>query len=181
MNKFKRIIAAGLLLAMGVFAFAGCNKADRSGGKSTKQERGPLDITKVTYLIHSGDQPHLELYIISSDLKGTHYSINDDGAKKYDYLEGELPPEDQYEVTEFEVSDSEWNNIKLLATRANFMELPEELPPLEGDDMGSTYIKIETKKDVNKSGGYGAGSGSENEHVRFARVEKAIRDVVRNK
>ena len=61
------------------------------------------------------------------------------------------------------------------------MELPEELPPVEGDDIGSTYIKIETSKAVNKSGGYGAGAGSESEHVMFARVRDAISDVIRNK
>ena len=181
MNKFKRAIAAGLLLAMSVFVFAGCSRAGQGSRETKKQERGPLDVKKVTYLVYSGDQPHVDLYIISEDLKGTHYSINDDFEKKYDYLEGELPSEDQYEVSDFEVSESEWNNIKLLVKRCGFMELPEELPPVEGDDIGSTYIKIETSKDVNKSGGYGAGAGSESEHVMFARVRDAISDVIRNK
>ncbi len=166
MEKLKKAVAAGLILLIGLFTLTACNKTKQTEGPARSSEvtqvqvsRGPLNVEKVTYLVYIGGLPNVEMYIITPDLKVEKYDIKPlDYDKHYDYFEGELPPEDQYELTEYEISDLEWSSIVNVLTRVNFMELDEDMSTEELIDDGSTYaIRVETTDSVNTSGGYMAG------------------------
>ena len=172
MERFKKIFTSVLVAAFCIFAFAGCVK---------KQERGPLDVKKVTYLIYVGDQPIVKLYILTDDHKVTQYDIRTDDNKQYDYLAGELPPADQYEVKEYEIEGSGWESMVNVLTRVDFMNLLEEFTDY-GADASTYYIKVETADGVHTSGGYGAGMKQDPESRRFSEarqyIEKALSQTV---
>ena len=166
MEKLKKTVITVLVAALLVFAFAGCTE---------KHERGPLKVTKVTYLVFSGDQPDVELYVLTKDLKVKQYNIRPEIGKTYDYLGGELPPEDCYEVTEFEIEESKWESMVNVLTRVNFMELLEEFTWDGSDDAPTYYIRVETEDAVHTSGGYNAGYKKDPENKRFYEAQLYIK------
>ena len=170
MDRLKRIVAAMLLLTF-IFASAGCGQ---------NKQRGPLDVKKVTYVEYSGYINYVEVYIITSDRKVTKYSVYpEDG--HYDYLAGELPSEDKYEVKEYETSELSWTSLVNVLTRVNFMELKEDLSTTEIIDDASSYdIKVETSDAVHTSGGYAAGLTDDSDNRRFAEAQQYIRNAVRD-
>ncbi len=117
MKRFKKSIAIGLIMMIGLFSLTACNGSGRHS-----HSRGPLDVTKVTYLVYRGGMCAVDMYVITADLKVVKYDINPEGDKSYDYLAGELPSEDRYAVTESEISDLDWSSIVNVLTRVNFME-----------------------------------------------------------
>ena len=189
MEKLKKSVVAGLILLISLFSLTACSKTNRtqisngsSGSTRTEVSRGPLEVKKVTYLIYCGGLPDVEMYIITSDFKVEQYHIRPDVYDKtyYDYLAGELPPEDQYEITEYEITDTEWSSIVNVLTRVNFMELYEDMNTKDlVDDGSSYYIMVETTDSVHASGGYFAGYDDNADSRRFAEareiIEKAIR------
>lgn len=187
MEKLKKAVVAGLVLVIGLFSLTACSKAkqteiSRSSSESTTQvSRGPLKVNKVTYLIYCGGLPDVEMYIITSDLKVEKYYIKPDiyDATYYDYLAGELPPEGQYEVTEFEITDHEWSSIVNVLTRVNFMELDEDMSTESiVDDGSSYYIMVETSDSVHTSGGYCPGIDDNDDSRRFAEAWEMIYNAV---
>ena len=191
MEKLKKTVVAGLILLIGLFSLTACGKTSKTqdSGKpseTTRAEisRGPLDVKKVTYLVYCGGLPDVEMYIITSDLKVEQYHIRPDVYDKtyYDYLAGELPPEDQYEITEFEITNSEWSSIVNVLTRVDFMTLDEDMSTKDiVDDGSSYYIRVETSNSVNTSGGYCAGWGEDADSIRFEEAREAINNSVWNK
>ena len=189
MEKLKKSVVAGLILLISLFSLTACSKTNRtqisngsSGSTRTEVSRGPLEVKKVTYLIYCGGLPDVEMYIITSDFKVEQYHIRPDVYDKtyYDYLARELPPEDQYEITEYEITDTEWSSIVNVLTRVNFMELYEDMNTNDlVDDGSSYYIMVETTDSVHASGGYCAGYDDNADSRRFAEaremIEKAIR------
>ena len=170
MERFKKIITAVLIAALCTFAFAGCGK---------KQERGPLDVKKVTYLIYIGDQPKAEMYIITDAHKVTQYDFNTDDNKQYDYLAGELPPADRYEVKEYEIEGSGWESMVNVLTRVDFMNLLDEFKDYGAYDASTYYIQVETADGVHKSGGYGAGMAQDPESRRFSEARQCIENALK--
>ena len=189
MERLKRFIVAGLILLIGLFPLTACNKTSRTQGSTDSPEttraqisRGPLDIKKVTYLIYCGGLPDVEMYIITSDLKVEKYYIKPDiyDATYYDYLAGELPPEGQYEVTEYEITDLDWSSIVNILTRVNFMELDEDMSTKDlVDDGSSYYIMVETADSVHTSGGYCAGIDDNADSRRFAEAREMIENAIK--
>lgn len=176
MERVKKVVAAGLILLIGLLSLTAC-------GRSRKEQRtrGPLAVKKVTYLVYYGGLPDVDMYIFTSDLKVKKYSIKPEGNKNYDYLAGELPSEDQYEITEFEISDGDWSSIVSILTRVNFMELDEDVSTKEMIDDGSSYyIKVETNASVHISGGYVAGYDDNPESRRFADAREYIENAIKN-
>ncbi len=187
MEKFKRIIVAGLILLTGLFSLTACSKtnqtqASRGSSESTTTQvsRGPLEVKKITYLIYCGGLPDVEMYIITSDLKVEKYYIKPDRYDvNYDYLAGELPPEGQYEITEYEITDDEWSSIVNVLTRVNFMELDEDVSTESVVDDGSSYyIMVETSDAVHTSGGYCPGIDDNDNSRRFAEAWEMIYNTV---
>lgn len=187
MEKLKKSVALGLALLIGLFSLTACSKTSRTqdSGKSsettrTEISRGPLDVKKVTYLVYCGGLPDVEMYIITSDLKVEKYSIHPAAYDiNYDYLAGELPPEDQYEITEFEITDTEWSSIVNVLTRVDFMTLDEDMSTKDIVDDGSSYfIRVETNNSVNTSGGYCAGWGDDADCRRFEEAREIIHSAV---
>ena len=188
MEKLKKTVVAGLILLIGLFSLTACGKTSKTqdSGKpseTTRAEisRGPLDVKKVTYLVYCGGLPDVEMYIITSDLKVEQYHIRPDVYDKtyYDYLAGELPPEDQYEITEFEITNSEWSSIVNVLTRVDFMTLDEDMSTKDiVDDGSSYYIRVETSNSVHTSGGYCAGWGEDADSIRYEEAREMIDNAV---
>ncbi len=181
MERLKKIFTAVLVAALCIFAFAGCSKKQENGRKQEsgiKQERGPLDVKKVTYLIYIGDQPIVELYILTDDHKVTEYYIRTDDNKQYDYLAGELPPADKYEVKEYEIEGSGWESMVNVLTRVDFMNLLDEFKAYGAYDASTYYIKVETADGVHTSGGYGAGMAQDPESRRFSEARQYIENAL---
>lgn len=188
MEKLKKAVVAGLVLLIGLFSLTACSKTiqteiSRGASESTTKQvsRGPLNVNKVTYLVYCGGLPDVEMYIITSDLKVEKYHIKPDiyDATYYDYLAGELPPEGQYEVTEYEITDLEWSSIVNILTRVNFMELDEDMSTKDlVDDGSSYYIMVETTDSSHTSGGYCAGYDDNADSRRFAEAWEMIYNTV---
>ena len=187
MEKFKKAIVAGLILLMGLFSLTACSKtnqtqASRSSSESTTTQvsREPLEVKKITCLVYCGGLPHVIIYIITSDLKVEKYYIKLERYDVYyDYLAGELPPEDQYEITEFEITDQEWSSIVNVLTRVNFMELDEDVSTESiVDDASSCFIMVETSDSVHTSGGYCPGIDDNDNSRRFAEAWEMIYNTV---
>ena len=185
MVRLKNSIVAGLVLLTGLFVLTSCSNLIRpqsSGGPSETAQisREPLDVKKVTYLVYYGGLPNVDMYIITSDLKAKKYSIKPEGDKTYDYLAGELPSKDLYEITEFGISDTAWSSIVNVLTRVDFMALEEDTSTKELIDDGSSYyIKVETSDSVNVSGGYVAGYDDNAESRRFAKAKEMIENAIK--
>lgn len=181
MERLKKIFTAVLVAALCIFAFAGCSKKQENGRKQEsgiKQERGPLDVKKVTYLIYVGDQPIVKLYILTDDHKVTEYYIRTDDNKQYDYLAGELPPADKYEMKEYEIEGSGWESMVNVLTRVDFMNLLDEFKAYGAYDASTYYIKVETADGVHISGGYGAGMAQDPESRRFSEARQYIENAL---
>ena len=175
MKRLKNTVVIGLILVIVLFSFTACNGSGRES-----HPRGPLDVTKVTYLVYRGGICAVDMYVITDDLKVVKYEINPEGDKSYDYFAGELPSEDRYEVTESEISDLDWSSIVNVLTRVNFLELKEDTSTKETIyDGSSSYIRVETKDAVNTSGGYMAGYDKDSESVRFAEAKEMITNAIK--
>ncbi len=166
MNIMKKIGAAGLAFVTGSCMLAGCSRE--------KHSRGPLELKKVTYVCYAGDVEEVSVYVFTPDLKLREYETYPENVGKYDYPEGELPPEDQYTLKDYDIEETYWNNLALVFTRVNIMELDEEIPEGKGYDLESTYIRVETEDAVNKTGGYGAGLEDDSVSRRYSSAEDAI-------
>ena len=186
MERLKKVIIACLIMLIGLLPVTACNrsnqdKSSRDQGTRTEVSREPLDIKRITYLVYCGGQPDVQMYIINYDLKVEKYSIRPEYDKAYDFFAGELPPEDLYEVTEFEISEQDWSSMVNVLTRVNFMELKEDMSTKDiVDDGSSYYIRVETTDAVNNSGGYVAGYDDDPENRRFAEAKDLINGIVWN-
>ena len=165
MEKLKKICVSILAAALCLLAFAGCT------GQTPKE---PLDVKKVTYLIYCGDIQEVEMYVITDDLKVTHYTIWPEDGKDYDYFAGELPSEDNYEVTESEMTEENWKSMVDGLTEADFMTILEEFTNNGAMDASTYYIRVETSDGVHQSGGYNAGGSQDPESRRYSDARQAI-------
>lgn len=196
MERLKKTFIAGLVLLIGLVSLTSCGssvRAQRSGGTSepnqrsketsetTQISRGPLDVKKVTYLIYCGGLREVEMYVITPDLKVQKYDIRPEIDKTYDYLAGELPSEDHYDVTEYEITDTEWSSIVNVLTRVDFMALDEDTSTKElVDDGPCLCIKVETSDSTHISGGYYAGLDDDPDSRRFAEAREMIEGVCKH-
>ena len=122
------------------------------------------------------------MYVFTPDLKVEKYSIYPEGDKTYDYLAGELPSDDLYDITEFEISDLDWSSMVNVLTRVNFMELEEDMSTKDIVDDGASYfIMVETTNAVNISGGYVAGYDDDPDSRRFAEAREMIENAINNR
>ena len=187
MERLKKLVVAGLVLLIGLFALTSCSKAIRTQSSSRTSEtnqisRGPLEVTKITYLVYGGGLNKVEMYVFTPDLKVEKYSIYPEDDKSYDYLAGELPSDDLYDITEFEISDLDWSSMVNVLTRVNFMELEEDMSTKDiVDDGSSYYIMVETTNAVNISGGYEAGYDADPDSKRFAEAREMIENAINNR
>jgi hypothetical protein len=183
MERLKKTVAAGLIFVIGLFALTSCSKTveparTKATTETTQISRGPLDVTKVTYLIYVGGLANVKMYVITPDLKVQKYDIWPEVDKTYDYLAGELPSEDHYDVTEYEITDTEWSSIVNVLTRVDFMALDEDTSTKElVDDGPCLCIKVETSDSTHISGGYYAGLDDDPDSRRFAEAREMIENV----
>lgn len=168
----KNVIAllAGILLIP--LTLAGC---------ATQQNNGTSDVLKITYIVlNSSQYPFKDLSMIVATPDAVKvYIMGLDCFDQYDLFAGELPPEDKYELTEYQISEEEWNVLINTLVENRFMELPEELT--DGSDISGAstyYIQVETGNSVHRSGGYMAGYGDNEEHKRFDAIKYKLYGVI---
>lgn len=106
------------------------------------------------------------------------YRIYLEGSEDYDLFAGELPPKDEYDLTERQITKENWNALIGVLNENDFMELPKEL---SGDDTSggfTYYIQVETADDVHKSGGHMAGHGDDDTNQRFNAIYRELNDII---
>ncbi|MCR4566715.1 MAG: hypothetical protein K5769_01590 [Pseudobutyrivibrio sp.] len=138
-----------------------------------------LEIKRVTYMVHSGDTPELYIYVITPE-SVKYYDIYPTSSGQYDWFAGELPPEDEYTLEEYDISEQAWTNMENVLKRVNFMNLPEEIKGGDAFDGSSRYIQVETADGKHISGGYIAGDGIGPTNTRFKRAVEAIGLAINN-
>lgn len=158
----KRAIASLVGILLIPLSLAGCS----THGKQLS------DVQKISYIGYCGDQDCGTVLVITSDRKVKQYDITWD-YKYPDLFAGKLPSEDKYNLTEYQISEEEWNALINALDANSFMELPEDIS-VEGFDMPTSHIQVETADGVHKSGGYGAAYGDEDANKRFHAVQEEL-------
>lgn len=179
MNRFKKLSAV-LISVMCLFSLASCGSTDGSGtAEETRTARGAMKVSKVTYCVYYGDRPEVDMYVLTPDLKGQRYNLQADESISAEYLTGELPSEDLYDLTEFEISENDWSSIVNVLTRVDFMTLPADMTSKQDIQDGSVcYISVEANGSANISGGYEAGSDDDPDSRRFAEAREYIEHAI---
>ena len=171
MEKIKKIIATMLAVVICAFTLCACDGASK---------RGPLDIKQITYVVHPGDMNTVYMYVFTPDMKLSKYTITPDDNKTYDYLNGELPPEECCKIDEYEMEEPIWTSIKNIFTRVDIMNLKEDMSSVQGADDGSSYyIKIETEDGVNETGGFAAGEDDDSDSRRFSEARGILEEAIK--
>ncbi len=172
MKKIKMmILSVGLVILL--LSSAGCG-ADKTDVKSKVY----LEVNKVTFLRYSGDSQKIEMYIFTPDCHVDKYLIDSKENNQSDLLSGKLPAKDEYNISQYEITEEAWNNLVIIIARENFMELEEELSHEEVYDAPSIYIQVESSDAVHKSGGYSAGEGENSDDRRFRIIVQAIDEII---
>ena len=173
MKKTMTALVAGIMFV--ALTLAGC---------STQQNSSTSDVKKVTYIVLNSSQYPSENLSMTVATPGAVkvYVMGLDCFEQYDLFAGELPPEDEYELTEYQISKEEWNALINALDENRFMELPEELSKDERGiptlDASTYYIQVETGDGVHRSGGYMAGYGDDEEHKRFDAIKWELYGVI---
>jgi len=144
--NMKKSISTFLVIIL-LFTFYGC--ADK--------KYDPSNMERITLVRIEGFGPEYEVFVITPDYvvkqyDFTLYWINN----IFDYFSDPLPPEDEYMLTEWQVTEASWNNMIEVLRKNRFFGLPNEIAPVRGADFGSYYIEVAANGITHKSGGYGA-------------------------
>lgn len=179
MKKTIAALLAGILFIP--LTLAGCSTQENGSSGATATSTPSLSATamqennlpKITYVVSTASSATVRMYVLTADytvkeylMKGTEFFGN------YDFFAGELPPEHRYELTEYTISEEDWNALMNTINENNFAELPEKLPDGGVYDGASTYMQVETVDGVHKTGGYAPADGGSDESKRY----RAIRD-----
>lgn len=182
----KNVIAllAGVLLVP--LSLAGCSMQENgSPTHTTTPTPSPSatnaqesDLPKITYVVVGGDGMIFRMYVLTPDYTVKRYDLNLEYYNQYDFFAGELPPEGEYRVDKYQISEENWNALVGAINENNFAELPEELPEDEEGmpvlDGTTYYIQVETSDGVHKSGGYEAGRWDDKENKRFRAIQEKL-------
>ena len=146
MNIRKSVTA--ILVVVLLFAVAGC--ADKSFD--------PASVEYITVMSVIPDPAKYEVFVMTPDCLVKEYDFSLYWMNNaFDYFSDPLPSETEYILRDHHITESAWNNITEVLRENRFLELPEELKPVNGQDFGSYYIEVKVNGDIHKSGGYGAG------------------------
>lgn len=165
----KKIVASVVGILLFPLMLTGCGA-----------HKNTSETLKVTYIDISGDAGTAVMFILTSDCVVKKYEMRSDYVNQYDLFGGELPPNNEYTMTEYRMSEKEWETLVGAINDNNFLELPEELPPYRGVDAPAYYLQVETVDGVYKSGGYGAGHGDDKANKRFRLVKDELDNIVWN-
>lgn len=164
MKKTMTALVAGVLLM--ALTLTGCSVL----GKQLS------DVKKISYVGYCGDQDCGTVLVITSDCKVKQYDITWD-YKYPDLFAGKLPSEDKYKLTEYQISEEEWDALVNALNENRFAQLPEDIS-IEGYDMPTSYIQVETADGVYRSGGYGASLGDGGKNKRFDAVRNELYNII---
>ena len=177
MKKTMTALVAGIMFV--ALTLTGCSTQE-NGSSGTTATPSPTATTtqenlpKISYVSYSGDQDCGTVLVITADRKVKRYDITW-SYKRTDLFAGKLPSEDDYRnrLTEYEISEDEWNALINALNENRFEQLPEDIS-IKGFDLPASYMQVETADGVHESGGYGASVGDGDENVRFGTVEHEL-------
>ena len=165
----KKIIASMLGILLVPLALTGCG--------TQKNIIGENDAPKITYVVAGGDIGIFEVYVLTQDYTLKRYDMSLDYFHKYDVFVGELPPEGEYRVTEYQIFKEDWNALINAINENNFAELPEELSGDFATDGTDYYVQVETADWTHKTGGYLAGYGEDEANKRFNAIQRELNNI----
>jgi hypothetical protein len=145
---------------------------------TSEGETSDLNVQKITYSVMYGDHIGSEIIVISSDLSMQKYEIKEEIDASVDLKTGELPPEDEYILKEYTITEENWKALVESVNENKFMGLPEDISnSKEVADAGSCYITVTTDKTTYTVGGYDAGGDKDRASQRFAKIEEKLIEV----
>jgi len=117
----------------------------------------PSNVEHITLMRVAFFGPEYEVFVITPDYMVKQYDftlywINN----SFDYFSDPLPPENEYKLTEWQITETSWNNMTEVLRKNRVFRLPDEIAPVKGEDFGSYYIEVAANGITHKSGGYGA-------------------------
>ena len=137
-----------------------------------------LNVQKITYSVMYGDHIGSEIIVISSDLNMQKYEIKEEIDASVDLKTGELPPEDDYILKEYTITEENWKALTDSIAENKFMDLPEDLSnSKEVADAGNSYVTVTTDKTTYTVGGHDVSGGKDRANQRFAKIEEKIIEV----
>ncbi len=161
---------------MSLILLAGCGKQN-SGNVMVTSE-----IEQITFL-KCIDDPDLYnayvVYVITPD-QITEYSLTDhwkNSPEGYDFFEEGFPDESEYTTYRYALSRGGWFTIVDAFVNNKFAALPEDMTA-DGIFARTYEIEIKTVDGTFRSGGYGAGFGTDNDHERYHEVLLTLEDVI---
>ena len=142
----KKSISTFLIIML-LFTLNGC----------AKKNYDPSNVERITLMRVEFFGPEYKVFVITPDYMVKQYDftlywINN----SFDYLSDPLPPENEYDLTEWQITETSWNNMTEVLRKNRFFGLPEEIRPVRGEDFGIYYIEVAANGITHKSGGYGA-------------------------
>jgi len=163
--------------AIGLLALTACMVLLSGCKKGSSEE---IDLSEITYVSCSADQKSAEMYVISSDYKVVHYTINSTEGKLVirELFDGKLPDEG-YTSEALQITEENWNIIEEAVNETEYIYIPAEISDSEqglGDE--SYYIEIKTGMIKHLAGGQNAGFGKDKSNKRFRSVLDAVKNAL---
>ncbi len=129
-----------------------------------------LDVIKVTYVYYSGDNPSVYMKVYTNDCTVKRYSFNGSWNTGCDLFAGELPPEDEYTVSEYKITQESWDRLVESLSKERFMSLPKNLQKGIVFDGATLCIQVETSSGTHKVESWMPSNGDGLAQKRFDRV-----------
>ena len=161
MKKYISIFLAVMFL----FTFTGCSEKNYE----------PSNVDYITIMHVKPDPVYYEVFTVSPDggvklYDFTLYCMQN----PFDYFTDPMPPESEYELSEWQIAENDWNSLIKVLEENRFFGLPDEIKPANGFDYSTYYIEVGSNGDVHRSGGYGAGHGQDRTNKRFMNIRDEI-------
>jgi len=183
----KRKTLLCLICLISIFAFA-CAKPDmvtmpnpNQGFQAQLPGFDISDSAKITYCVVGYFPASYNVYIFTDDTFYHYDYVNYwlAGENGFDYFKDSVPEDEQYLTSEGPIPEDVWSSIKKALTDNNFNQLPENLKE-EGITDGAVFeIEVLDGSDRYFSGGYEAGYGMGNNHIKFNNIQIVLEDAVK--
>ena len=161
---------------MCLILLAGCGKQN-SGNVMVSSEIEQITLLKC--IDNSDLYNAYVVYVITPD-QITEYSLTDhwmNSPEGYDFFEEGFPDESEYTTYRYALSRGGWFTIVDAFVNNKFVALPEDMTA-DGTHARTYEIEIKTADGTFRSGGYGAGFGTDNDHERYHEVLLTLEDVI---
>ena len=186
MKKTMTVLVAGIMFV--ALTLAGCSTQENgSPDVTTTPTPSPSatvtqeNLQKVTYIISASMGHTPEMYVFVPDYSVKRYEMHSYNVTIDDLLAGDLPPDSEYTLTEYQISEEDWNALVNALNDNNFAELPERLQrDAIAEDVPNYYVQVETSDWDHETGCCTfRAPGDDEENKRFRAVDKKIDEIMK--